>query len=88
MELFGEPRFWYIPRMNRIAELASCLDEEKAQRARDTSMEEKLLDGPRLFRTACEQMRAGIRLTHPGASEEQIERILWDRNYEHLPQCH
>ncbi len=74
--------------MNRIAELASCIDEEKAQRARDTSVEEKLLDGPRLFRAACEQMRAGIRITHPGASEEQIEQILWDRNYEHSRQCH
>ena len=65
----------YCSGMDRIAELASAIDEEKALRAREATVEEKLLDGPRLFRQACEQMRAGIRITHPEAEWDLVNSL-------------
>lgn len=67
--------------MEEIAELARQIDREKIARARETSIEEKLLDGPRLFSFACEAMKAGIRVFHPDASDEEVARLVWERNY-------
>jgi len=67
--------------MEEIAELARQIDREKIARARETSIEEKLLDGPRLFSVACEAMKSGIRVLHPGASDDDIAKALWERNY-------
>ena len=44
-------------------------------------MEEKLLDGPRLFRISCEAMKAGLRLDHPDVDEKEIHRLLVERVY-------
>ncbi len=68
--------------MNPVAELISEIDERKLQRARDTSIEAKLLDGPRLFRLSCEAIKAGLRLDHPNATEAEIHTLLIDRVYD------
>ena len=59
-----------------IQELSDSNYAEKVMRARSTPIEEKLLDGPRLFVFACEGVRAGIRAQVPDASGEEIERLL------------
>lgn len=67
--------------MDDLKALADNIEERKLQRARAASIEEKLLDGPRLFKMACEAMKAGLRLDHPGASEEEIHQRLIERVY-------
>jgi hypothetical protein len=67
--------------MDEIAVLAKEIERGKVARARAASIEEKLLDGPRLFATACEAARAGIRVHYPDADESQVERILWQQMY-------
>jgi hypothetical protein len=67
--------------MNGIAALAGEIERGKIARARTATIEEKLLDGPRLFATACEAARAGIRVHYPDADESEIESILWERIY-------
>lgn len=57
------------------------IDDRKARRARDASMEEKILDGPRLFRLSCEAIKAGLRLDHPEATEEELHELLIARVY-------
>ena len=47
--------------------------------ARKMPLDEKLLLGERLFRWACEVTLAGIRHQNPGASEEECQRILFER---------
>lgn len=48
----------------------------KALRARERSMGEKFLDGPRLFEAGCTLMRNGIRWQFPEFSEQQVEAEL------------
>ncbi len=67
--------------MNEIADMAKEIERGKIARARAASIEEKLLDGPRLFATACEAARGGIRIHYPDADDFQVERILWQRMY-------
>jgi hypothetical protein len=67
--------------MNDTATLAKAISAEKIERAKAASIEEKLLDGPRLFSQACEAMRAGLRVLRPGISDEEIEAAIWKRNY-------
>lgn len=67
--------------VNDVATLAREIDERKLQRAREASIEEKLLDGPRLFRFSCEAIKAGLRLDHPTAGEEEIHAMLIKRVY-------
>lgn len=67
--------------MDEIAALAKEIERGKIARARTATIEEKLLDGPRLFATACEAARAGIRIHYPDADEAQVERLLWERIY-------
>jgi hypothetical protein len=67
--------------MDEIAVLAKEIERGKVARARAASIEEKILDGPRLFATACEAARAGIRVHYPDADESEVENILWRRVY-------
>ena len=67
--------------MSSIETLAREIDERKTRRAREATLEEKLLDGPRLFRMSCEAIKAGLRLDHPEADEEEIHRLLIERVY-------
>ena len=67
--------------MPAVPELAKNLRSEKIHRAREASIEEKLLDGPRLFSQACEAMKAGLRVLRPGISPEELDAAVWDRNY-------
>jgi hypothetical protein len=46
---------------------------EKVMRARQRSIGEKLLDGPRLFEQGCQIMRGGIRSQFPDFTAEQVE---------------
>jgi hypothetical protein len=67
--------------MDETTTLAKEIERGKVARARAASIEEKLLDGPRLFATACEAARAGIRVHYPDADEAEVENILWRRVY-------
>ena len=49
---------------------------EKVLRARRTPMEEKILDGPRLFDLNCDLARSGIRAEHLDFSDEQVDHEL------------
>ena len=49
---------------------------DKVLRARQRSIGEKFLDGPRLFETGCQMMRSGIRWQHPDFTDEQVEAEL------------
>jgi hypothetical protein len=52
---------------------------EKALRARRTPMDEKILDGPRLFDMNCSLVRNGIRAQFPNYNDEQVEQELGRR---------
>lgn len=60
-------------------ELADEIYRERVLRARRTPMEERLLDGVRLYDQAVERMRIGVQLQHPAAGAEEVERLLIDR---------
>lgn len=70
-----------IVKVQRIEQLAAQIERRKIERATEASMEDKMLDGPRLFRLACEAVKAGLRLDHPGASEAEIQQLLIERVY-------
>jgi hypothetical protein len=60
-------------------ETQQLMDEifiSKILRARERSMSEKMLAGPKLFEEACERMRGGIRSQNPGFRPEQVEAEL------------
>ena len=64
------------------SEFQPLIDElyrEEVLDARKMPLEEKLLLGERLFRWACEATLAGIRNQNPGASEQECQRILFER---------
>ena len=65
--------------MEPTRELIDELYRDEVRWARETPPGEKLLDGPRLFAFACRIMADGIRSQHPGASEEQVERLVKER---------
>jgi hypothetical protein len=67
--------------MKNLQSLAADIEARKIARARAATMEQKLLDGPRLFRLSCEAMKAGLRLDFPEASEEEIHQRLIERVY-------
>lgn len=64
-----------------IPALSDDIQTRKTLRSREASLEEKMLDGPRLFRFACEAIKAGLRLDFPEASEAEIHRRLIERVY-------
>lgn len=49
---------------------------EKIRRARQTPMDEKILDGARLFDMNCRIARDGIRSRFPEFNDEQVEHEL------------
>jgi hypothetical protein len=49
---------------------------DKVLRARRTPMDEKILDGPRLFDQNCAIARSGIRSQFPNFSDEEVEQEL------------
>ena len=49
---------------------------DKVRRARQTQMDQKMLDGPRLFDLNCQIMRSGIRTQFPNYDEEQVQKEL------------
>jgi hypothetical protein len=64
------------------SEFQPLIDElyrEEVLDARKMPIEEKLLLGERLFRWACEVTLAGIRSQNPDASEQECQRILFER---------
>ncbi|MBI1904455.1 MAG: hypothetical protein HYS13_25445 [Planctomycetia bacterium] len=65
--------------MEPTKELLDDIYREKVVRARSTPAEEKFLAGPRLFEFACWMTIEGIRNQNPGASEEDVRRILAER---------
>lgn len=56
--------------------LMDAIFVEKIRRARETPMDQKILDGPRLFDANCQIMRSGIRAQFPDFSDEQVEQEL------------
>ncbi len=59
--------------------LADALYRERVLRARRIPPEERLLDGIRLYDHAVERMRLGVKLQHPTATVEEVERLLVKR---------
>lgn len=61
---------------------------EQIEAARNQPIGEKLFAGIELFSLSCEFMRAGIRIQHPDATDEQVfamieERLALARKLEH-----
>jgi hypothetical protein len=56
--------------------LMDAIFRDKVRRARQTPMDQKMLDGPRLFDMNCQIMRSGIRAQHPEFDEAQVEKEL------------
>jgi hypothetical protein len=69
--------------VDQTTELIRAIDCRKSERAREASLEEKILDGPRLFRMACQSIKAGLRLDHPDATEQELHQLLLERVYHH-----
>ena len=65
--------------MEPTQELVDAIYREKVLRARATPPEQKLLAGPRIFRSVCERMKAGIRSQFPDADEGRVAEILQQR---------
>ncbi len=59
--------------------LADAIYRERVLRARKTPPEERLLDGIRLYDQAVERMRLGVQINNPGASPDEVERLLISR---------
>lgn len=59
--------------------LADSLYRERVLRARRTPPEERILDGIRLYDEAVGRMRLGVRLQHPDADQDEVERLLVER---------
>lgn len=59
--------------------LVDAIYRERVLRARQTPPEERLLDGIRLYDQAVERMRLGVRLQHPAAAGDEVERLLVER---------
>jgi hypothetical protein len=67
--------------VSQTSNLIRAIDSRKVERAREASLEEKVLDGPRLFRMACQSIKAGLRLDHPDATEQELHLLLIERFY-------
>jgi len=65
--------------MGPTRELIDALYREEILQARRLTPEQRLLAGPRLFDSACEVAKAGIRWQHPDANEDQVLNILRQR---------
>lgn len=56
----------------------AALDVQIA-RYREMTTEQRVLTALRLHELACEMARLGIRRQHPGADDQEVERLLHDR---------
>ncbi len=65
--------------MQPTKQLADAIRRDRVERARQMSLEEKLLAGPRLFDRSCQLMLAGIRSQFPEADEQRAQEILRER---------
>ncbi len=77
--------------MDDIKALSDDIFRERILRARLMDPTEKFLLGQRLFESACELTKTGIRSDNPGASEDQVRAILrqrleWKEHWEEM-QC-
>lgn len=57
-----------------IKKLQDSIQRSKVARALDQAIEDKLLDGVRLFDQSRERIKAGIRAKNPELTDEQIHR--------------
>jgi len=62
--------------MEQTKELIDSLYRDKVDAARSSSLEERILAGPRLFDFARKIMQAGIRMQFPEADDAEVERQM------------
>lgn len=77
--------------MDDIKALSDDIFRVRILRARTMDPTEKFLLGQRLFESACELTKSGIRSENPSASEDQVRAILrqrleWKQRWEEM-QC-
>ncbi len=77
--------------MDTIKELSDDIFRERLLRAHAMDPTEKFLLGQRLFESACEVTKSGIRFENPDASEVQVRanlrrRLEWKERWEEM-QC-
>ena len=77
--------------MDDIKALSDDIFRVRIFRARTMDPTEKFLLGQRLFESACELTKSGIRSENPSASEDQVRAILrqrleWKQRWEEM-QC-
>ena len=77
--------------VDTIKELSDDIFRERLLRARAMDPTEKFLLGQRLFESACEVTKSGIRSENPGVGEVQVRAILrqrleWKERWEEM-QC-
>jgi hypothetical protein len=65
--------------MQPTKELIDAIYRERVERARQTSPEEKLFGGARIFDRSCRIMADGIRGQFPEADERRVQQILRER---------
>lgn len=65
--------------MQPISEQIQRIDHDKILRARQMTMEERFIAGMQLWSLAKETVRAGIRMQHPNASEDEVEIMVRKR---------
>lgn len=65
--------------MEPTPELIRQLRQDKIDAARKMTEEQRLAAGAELFDCACEVVVSGIRMQHPDADEQQVQRLLKER---------
>jgi len=65
--------------MEPIAEIAAQLDADRREAAEQMTFGQRLLAGAAMFDIAVMMMRTGVRLQHPDADEENVERLVVER---------
>lgn len=65
--------------MEPTKELIDELYREQVRDARRQTVAERFLSALSLFDLACQWAKAGIRLQHPDANEDQVSEILKER---------
>jgi hypothetical protein len=79
-KMIGDPLLEQATALLRPSpEMIDAIYREKVLRARRMSPEEKMLEGPRLFETACRITMEWIRAQHPEATEQEVMRVLQER---------
>jgi len=65
--------------MEPIEEIADRLDAHRAEAAEQMTPGERILAGPALFDIGVMMMRAGIRMDHPQADDQEVEQMVVER---------